>query len=163
MRAFIFLLASLFAAPAFAQQCPVLFVHDVRDRPQRADEAGSAQLLGALDWLAAHDWRVLAADAPCAANGVVLAIGANAGGLYSRAFPLALAYRVPLTAIGDANAIDAAQAREMRDSGLVGFMPATRFEQARNNHALVELKRDDALGDTVNALRKMQAAREATP
>lgn len=128
-------------------------MHDVVDRPGDLDDDAltSDRLVAFFDWLRGNGWTAISIDdverarrgeKPLPARAVLLSVDDGYRSLYTRVYPLALAYRMPVVAalVGDwmaappggvvrygdrnvprENFITWDQAREMQRSGLVEF------------------------------------------
>ncbi|QSX73846.1 poly-beta-1,6-N-acetyl-D-glucosamine N-deacetylase PgaB [Lysobacter arenosi] len=139
--------------PAAGQGFAVVALHRVGDRPDTLGEGGvsSEHLVAFFDWLAGNGWHAISlVDVERARRGIkplperAILITVDDGdiSLYTRVYPLALAYRTPIVAAvvgqwldvrpgGSVNYggvpvprsqfIDWNQAREMQASGLVEF------------------------------------------
>ncbi|BDU16696.1 poly-beta-1,6-N-acetyl-D-glucosamine N-deacetylase PgaB [Lysobacter auxotrophicus] len=128
-------------------------IHDVVDTPAQLDEDAitSDRLVVLLEWLIGNGWTAVSLDdierarlgvAPLPRKAVLITVDDGRASLYTRVYPLALAYRVPIVAalVGDwmdvpadgsvhygertlprAAFVSWAQAREMQASGRVEF------------------------------------------
>jgi poly-beta-1,6-N-acetyl-D-glucosamine N-deacetylase PgaB len=155
MRGAILLVLLLALAPAHAEgtRFTAIAFHDVVDsaRELEGDAITTDNLVGFLEWLKASGAQAVTLDdidaarrgaRPLPDRAILITFDDGYRSLYTRVFPLLLAYRVPAVAAlvgawmdapmdatvryGDADAprgkfISWAQAREMADSGLVEF------------------------------------------
>ncbi len=135
------------------QRLAILALHDVADRPELPAEDGvsTERLVAFFDWLAGNGWTAVTLDdieratsgqSPLPPRAVLITIDDGYASLYSRVFPLALAYRMPVVAAVVGSWLDVPadgrvaygdqwlprsrfitweQAREMQASGLVEF------------------------------------------
>lgn len=155
---FALLLAALTAGkvgahPPAPQRFVAIALHDVVDNPAELDDDGvtSDQLVGFFEWLAGNGWTAISLDdierarlglQPLPPRAVLLTVDDGYRSLYTRVYPLALAYRTPVVAalVGDwmdtpagdsveygqqrvprSHFITWAKAREMQASGLIEF------------------------------------------
>ncbi|WP_346839604.1 poly-beta-1,6-N-acetyl-D-glucosamine N-deacetylase PgaB [Microbulbifer sp. SAOS-129_SWC] len=142
------------AGPAGApQQFVTVSLHDIADDPAQLDDAGvsSDRLVTFFEWLAGNGWNPVSLDdierarrgeKPLPEKAILITVDDGYRSLYTRIYPLALVYRIPLLAAVVGSWLDApagsqvpyggrtlprahfitwAQAREMQDSGLVEF------------------------------------------
>lgn len=160
-RLLVLSLVALATSPAIAQpdseasgqRFAIVTLHDVDDRPERLGDDGvsSERLVALFDWLAGNGWtaitlddveRARSGDKPLPKRAILITVDDGYRSLYTRVFPLALAYRMPIVAALVGSWLDVPaggtvlydetpmprshfitwdQAREMQASGLVEF------------------------------------------
>ncbi|MBO9716790.1 MAG: poly-beta-1,6-N-acetyl-D-glucosamine N-deacetylase PgaB [Pseudoxanthomonas sp.] len=140
-------------APADGTGYVAIALHDVVDSPTQLDEDSvtSDRLVVLLEWLAGNGWTAVSLDdieragrgiAPLPPKAVLITVDDGLASLYTRVYPLAMAYRMPVVAavVGEwmdvpadgtvrygertlprAAFISWEQAREMQASGWVEF------------------------------------------
>jgi len=150
-------------------------IHDVVDTPAQLDADGvtSDRLVVLLEWLVGNGWTAISLDdierarrgiAPLPRKAVLITVDDGLGSLYTRVYPLALAYRVPILAalVGEWMDVPAGgtvrygertlprsafvsweQARQMQASGLVEFVS--------HSHALHTVVRANPQGNLLPA------------
>lgn len=150
-------------------------LHDVVDTPADLDAEAvtSDRLVGLLEWLSGNGWTAISLDdverarrglAPLPPKAVLITVDDGLASLYTRVYPLAMAYRMPVVAalVGDwmdapdgasirygerelprAAFVTWAQAREMQASGWVEF--------ATHTHALHATVRANPQGSLLPA------------
>lgn len=139
--------------PAVGQRFSVVALHRIGDRQDALGEGGvsSERLVAFFDWLAGNGWHAISLDdverarrgtRPLPERAILVTVDDGDVSLYTRVYPLALAYRIPIVAavvgqwldvppggsvnyggvpIPRSGFIDWNQAREMQASGLVEF------------------------------------------
>ncbi len=176
--------ASLAADPAFNARFVTIALHDVVDRADEVDDDAvtADRLVAYFDWLRGNGWQAVSLDdvvraqrgeQALPAKAVLLSIDDGYRSLYTRIYPLLLAYRMPAVAAlvgewmatpsgatvryGDREVarerfISWEQAREMQRSGLVEF--------ALHSHALHREVLGNPQGNTMPAAatRRFEAA-----
>jgi len=149
--------APIHSAVAQTQEFAVISLHDIADNPAGMDSSGVStdRLVTFFEWLIGNDWQAISlSDVESARRGearlperaVLITVDDGYASLYTRVYPLALAYEIPVLAalVGEwldvpasgevsygggkrprSHFITWAQAREMQASGLVEFASHT--------------------------------------
>lgn len=174
------------ALRAMAQERPQPFVsialHDVVDTPAELDDDAitSDRLVSLFEWLAGNGWTPVSLDdlerartggPPLPPRAILITVDDGRQSLYTRVYPLALAYRTPIVAaivgswidtpagasvrygereIPRAGFISWEQAREMQASGLVEF--------ASHSHALHDVVVANPQGNLLPAAQNLAYA-----
>jgi peptidoglycan/xylan/chitin deacetylase (PgdA/CDA1 family) len=173
---------SVTAGEAPPQRFVAIALHDVVDTPSELDDDSvtSDRLVVLFEWLAGNGWTAISLDdidrarrgiKPLPPRAVLLTVDDGYRSLYTRVYPLALAYRTPIVAavvgqwmdtpadgavrygqrlVPRSNFITWDQAREMQASGLIEF--------ASHSHALHDVVLANPQGNPLAAAQTLRYA-----